>query len=984
MTMKTQAMKNARRHGSSVAVAVALGMASTVTLAAQLEEIEVIVVTGSHIGGAAETAALPVDVLRAEDIEKQGAPTVVELLKQLPSSGVVLGDTNQFAALSQGQEGTGSVNLRGLGASRTLVLLNGRRMAMNALSANGAVDTNLIPVAAISRVEVLKDGAAATYGSDAIGGVVNFITRRDFDGLDLAADYRYVDGSDGDYRASATWGWTTDRASVLFSAGYQHRSELMSTDRDWALRPNPENPQGGWSGSGNPGTFRRVTATGAALGTANVADPQCAALGSFAASAASCSWSYMKFDALAEEEDKFQVFSSLDYDVTENTGLHLEALYSNTDVPHQPLSPSYSLNNFPTGQTLNAGAPAVPFRYIVPCTNPGLQDMFIKNPAFAAAIGGEGCVNAAGAPAGSYTATALWRPFGESGNLVQGGDSQIDKRSHEGLRVSAGLDGSIGDSTSWDVSVTYMQNTGERFNYDITVNRLQLALAGLGGPNCTGNTPGMNGCQWLNPFSNAVERNVVTGEVNPQYNPAVRNTEQLNAWLQQPLDFEATTELMVVDAVLNGELPFALGGDKIGWALGAQYRDNGYETTVNDLANVQITPCIDSPSNPSATCLAAQGPFGFLSGYSPLDVDQQVWAVFGELNVPIVDTLNAQLAVRYEDYGGGVGSTTNPKLALRWQIIPQLALRGSVGTTFRGPTPMNLDPGSGTSLQAIAAANFASRAVDSYGNPNLKPETADTLNAGIITEIGGFRATLDYWQFKFEDPITAPPFNGIASNVVPTPGGLADCSAPMRDLVTFDGGNTCVQGVTTGANLLRVRVDTINGAPVETSGVDLDLGYTFDNVLGGTLDLSAYGSYILNYEVDALSYRGVPLVAAFDAVGYLNYDRGQNSLPELKASAFVNYEIGIQNFNVGVSYVSSYEDNRTALFATNPNGRTIEATTIWDLSYQLRLASKTTVSLTVDNVLDEDPAFARTELSYDSYVGNALGRTYRLGLRQQF
>ncbi|MBM4244684.1 MAG: TonB-dependent receptor [Deltaproteobacteria bacterium] len=284
----------------------------------------------------------------------------------------------------------------------------------------------------------------------------------------------------------------------------------------------------------------------------------------------------------------------------------------------------------------------------------------------------------------------------------------------------------------------------------------------------------------------------------------------------------------------------------------------------------------------------------------------------------------------------------------------------------------------------LCASSPPSRAVDSYGNPNLKPETADTLNAGIITEIGGFRATLDYWQFKFEDPITAPPFNGIASNVVPTPGGLADCSAPMRDLVTFDGGNTCVQGVTTGANLLRVRVDTINGAPVETSGVDPDLGYTFDNVLGGTLDLSAYGSYILNYEVGALSYRGVPLVAAFDAVGYLNYDRGQNSLPELKASAFVNYEIGIQNFSVGVSYVSSYEDNRTALFATNPNGQTIEATTIWDLSYQLRLASKTTVSLTVDDVLDEDPAFARTELSYDSYVGNALGRTYRLGLRRQF
>lgn len=980
---KSRLMTHALRHGS-VAVAVAMGMASTATIAAQVEEMEVIVVTGSHIEGAAENAALPVDVLRAEDIEKQGAPTVVELLKQLPSSGVVLGDTNQFAALSQGQEGTGSVNLRGLGANRTLVLLNGRRMAMNALSANGAVDTNLIPVSAISRVEVLKDGAAATYGSDAIGGVVNFITRSNFTGLDLGGDYKWVEGSEGDYRANINWGWSSDRIHLLVSAGYQHRSELMSTDRDWALRPFAENPQGGWSGSGNPGSFQRVSGTGAALNAANTPDPQCGVLGSVA-SATGCTWSYMKFDAIAEEENRYQLFSSLDVDLTDDTTLRFEALYSNSEVPNQPLSPSYSLNNFPTGTQLSANAPAVPFRYVIPCANPGLQDMFAKNPAFAAAIGGDGCLNATGAPAGSYTATTLWRPFAESGNLVQNGDSQIDKRSHEGFRLSAGLNGSLG-SAAWDVGVTYMQNTGNRFNYDITVNRLQLALAGFGGPNCTGTTPGANGCLWLNPFSNAIQRNVVTGEVNPQYNAGVSNGAPLNAWLQQPLDFEAETELTVVDAVLNGEMPFALGGDNIGWAVGAQYRDSGYKTSVNDLANTRVTPCIDSTISSSATCLAAQGPFGFLAGYTPIDVDQQVWALFGELNVPIIDTLNAQLAVRYEDYGSGVGSTTNPKLAVRWQVIPQLALRGSVGTTFRGPTPINLDTtGSGTSLQAIGAASFASRAVDSFGNANLDPETADTFNAGIVTEIGNFRATLDYWKFKFEDPITSPPFNGIASNVVPTNGGLANCSAPMRDLVTFDGGNSCVQGVTTGANLLRVRVDTINGAPVTTSGVDLELGYTFDNVFGGTLDLSASGSYVLEYKVGALFYRGIQLVAAYDAVGFLNYDRGQNSLPEVKAAAYANYAYDIHNFNLGVQYVSSYEDNRTALFTTtSPKGRTIDSTMIWDATYQLRLPSQTTVSVSVDNLFDEDPSFARTELSYDAYVGNALGRTFRLGLRKQF
>src|ERR1044071_9313823 len=149
-----------------------LASAVSTALAQQTSEVaEVVIVTGSYIRGTAEDAALPVDVISAEDLAKQGSPSTLEMIKGLSVSNGVLGDTNQFDSRAQGSEGSGSVNLRGLGPQRTLVLLNGHRMAMNpfAIAAAGAVDTNTIPAVAIGRVEVLKEGAAATYGSDAIG-----------------------------------------------------------------------------------------------------------------------------------------------------------------------------------------------------------------------------------------------------------------------------------------------------------------------------------------------------------------------------------------------------------------------------------------------------------------------------------------------------------------------------------------------------------------------------------------------------------------------------------------------------------------------------------------------------------------------------------------------------------------------------------------------------------------------------------------------
>ena len=184
-------MKNRRYFcgGSMLAVAFTLGMAASA--AAQTTrsatDVEEVVVTGSYIAGTPEDAALPVDVLSAQDLERQGSPTVVQLVKTITASQSALGESNRY----NGGAGTASINLRGFGASRTLTLMNGRRLAESPAAAfqGGGANLNFIPTAAIGRVEILKDGAAATYGSEAIGGVVNFITRRDLNGLEVEGEY---------------------------------------------------------------------------------------------------------------------------------------------------------------------------------------------------------------------------------------------------------------------------------------------------------------------------------------------------------------------------------------------------------------------------------------------------------------------------------------------------------------------------------------------------------------------------------------------------------------------------------------------------------------------------------------------------------------------------------------------------------------------------------------------------------------------------
>lgn len=918
---------------------------------------EVIIVTGSYIRGTAEDAALPVDVLTSDDLTKQGSPSMPDLIKSIPAVQGIMGESNQFGA---GQStGSSNVNLRGLGATRTLVLLNGRRIAANPAIGVG-VDTNLLPMAALGRIEVLKDGAAATYGSDAIGGVVNFITRENLEGLLIDGSYSYIDGGDGDYGANVAWGWKGGASSLLLAGGYRHRSEISTLERDWAVRDIADNPQGGWSGFGNPGTYVNPVTGG------RFVDPACATLGvptGVGTAAPGCQFQYIVFDNIAEKEDHYQAYAKYDLDIGDSTSFYVEALYAAHSVPEENSSPSYGPTQGATG-----GAPS----YVIPATNPGIQNLI-----------NTGAI----APVPALVASGLlWRPFATGGNQLTGEGKQ-DKRDFDSWRVSAGFNGVFGPDINWDTAVTYSETGSDIATPDILVSRLGLALSGLGGPNCTGTTPGQNGCQWLNPFSSSYAGNPMTGVANPYYVPGLENSSELVEWLYEDYAYESTNKLLVVDAVFSGEMGWALPGGAVGWALGAQYRDSNFVREVGDISDINVNPCAQTPITGTTACTAPganPGPNGALSFFGPLadlDLEQDVYAVFGELNLPITDSFQTQLAVRYEDYGGRVGSTTNPKLSMRWQVFDALALRGSVGTTFRAPPETLLAPGYTTTL-AFTAAVTGYRPYDTYGNPDLKPETADTFNVGFIVQAGGFSATVDYWKFKFEDSLDNEPGTSIVATVFPTgqPNRCADPAyAGLVARMTF------ANDVCSAANLLRTRATNINGPDVDVAGIDASASFTFQ-AGPGDMTLGIDGTYNLEFESEALLVEGVVIEAAGDRIGTRGTSSG--TLPEWKAAAYIDYGTDMHNIRWTTRYVDGVEDgitpSRAAIFATNPNGREVKEFVTSDLSYRLTLPSDLTIGASVFNVFDEDPPFARLDLSYDPFIGNPLGRYYKVSIGKRF
>lgn len=993
------------------------------------EEVEEVIVTGSYIRGTPEDAPNPVTVLSREDLFEQGSPTIVEIIKNLGISSGVDGETNQFQ--SNALEGAANVNLRGLGPGRTLTLFNGKRMPYSGVSVTQAgyqqfVNINQIPAVALARVELLRDGASAIYGTDAVSGVVNFITRSDFEGLEISANHRAVDGSDGWNELGVAFGHTFDNGNhLLIAGGYNTRDELPIAERDYALRPFAENPLGGWSGLGNPGRYLGVGA-----GT-TFRDPDCGNFSSITRGTDDdCRFQFTQYDNLIEEEERWQIYGEYEINFSDTNRLTFSVLAANTHIPEWKTSPSY-----PPASTFLAN--------IIPKTHPGFVQLV--NDVNAGRYSNLCSV----APQGAASAVRVWRDNpgdcagagrrqvdpnpdnedktervdareggfytvdGEVVGVTYGQDSgtptvgdplqlfigrvlgwgasgpAVGEREYDKIWVSADFEAVLANGVDMFAAVSFGRQKVSQQGYDLLANRLSWALRGFGGPQCsplqdpatrTDLISGVGGCLYYNPFSNGLlradrGRGAYVNADNPNYDPSLANAPELLDWMQQPTYSDFVTEL------LDASLVFAGTFAGHGWAAGASVRDDRLTTSYYGFNNALDFPCQNEFVRDASLCPNDSGVLAFLSPGVPVDVDETAGAVFGEIQWLLGDTLRIQTAVRYEQYEDS-GNSLDPKISVRFEPTDWLSLRASIGSSYKAPQLSQISLQNNTSLSFIGAIRTFKAVDTSVVVGGLDPESAQTGNFGLIVQKGGWFATLDYWTLTLKDPILTESFAEIISAVCPR--NVCDPDSPLANRLVLNGADlsasTEASVALTAGSLNRVRVFVINAESLETSGVDLTAKYTF--ALQTPVTIGVEWSRTLEYLLETRNLL-TGEIGSRDHVGQLNQQYGPvRSLPEdkirLTAAVDVPTAIGDFNFNFNYDYVAEYKDDRSGTVDIDEQG-----TLDFNVSYTPNDGA-TRLFFNVDNLTDESPPLASLEISYDPYTHSPLGRTYKFGIVHQF
>ena len=969
---------------AATAVAVEAGQTATVELrikpsALLLEELAV---TGTAVKNSPVSSTYAVAVTGRDEMAEQGAPQPVDFFKNLSASHGVIGERSSWYNANQAgtlSESIANVNLRGLGASRTLVLINSRRQTYVPARLIGGrfVDVNAIPAIALDRVEVLKEGASAIYGSDAVAGVANFLTRSDFEGFEVSGSHEYIAGA-GDSNVGAIWGGKIGAAHAIVAGEWRGRQALPVSERDYLLQPWHGGGQRlGWSSLGNPGTF----AVGApAPWTAAIHAPRCKQFGGFRESW-TCRFRYQQYEHLIEDMSHAHAFAEINGELGNGTEYHLEGLLAEAEIPEWYTTPSYP--PFPlTDTSIMEIAPTHPGREAF-CADYGAEegDLYYDE-----CQGGEN-----------------WyfngRPFGNSGpGRRLGRDSRT-------LRFAASANGDFssfgGRETNFDLGLSYSRTEGNYNVPGVYIERLFLGFRGFGGPDCgvgveadntslagmrlgplNGQVAGQGDCQYYNPFGNAIEFAEQIGaefatQANPDYRPELANSSELRHWLNQEVHMQSTADMLVADATLTGTWLENVAS----YAAGYQFRLLNASGEPSDESDVTINPC---PVMGDTNCSAEDrfGPYAFTNVHRPYDESQTVHRLFAEIPLSLGARFDTQLAANYEFHD--VASSFDPKFGWRYQLVESptrsLFLRGSVQTTFRTPSLDDVNESPLTTLEWINETG-AYQAVDRFGRRDLKPEQAFTYNAGfVLVAEAGFDATFDYWSYDFKDVIGSMPHGAIIALYADE----ANKEALKQFIVCPDGIGT---GTCAASELERVQVDVINWPGVKTSGIDLHLG-GYADAGTGEFSFGLDATYTLEYQTKALMFGNLVLQEETDAAGYLNFGNPiATSLPRLKGRVSAGYRWAGYRLVSFLNYISSYEDRGSMASATDEIRAlfgTIESFTTWDVSLLWDVSAGVHIALSGMNLLDVRPPLVNIEQAYDGFTHDPKGRRLKLAVSYNF
>ncbi|WP_315760518.1 TonB-dependent receptor domain-containing protein [Sphingomonas sp. Y38-1Y] len=1008
--------------GSTVAAAPAFGQAAPQTTETVTEQATTaspvtnpqdqpntgddIVITGSLIRNPNLVASNPVTVVGADEIDLRQTNTAEQLLRELPGVVPSIG-----SAVNNGNGGASFVDLRGLGTNRNLVLVDGVRLVPATLG--GVFDLNNIPVALVQRVDVLTGGASTTYGADAISGVVNFITRTDFAGIDLNLSNQISERGDGAiFRADLTVGanFADGRGNAVLSVGYQQADPVFQGDREIS-RSQVDSFSGalGGSGTSTPTRFSGVNPLGADSFTGGPAvqgTRQVNAAGTgFNSTAAFTPFNFNPDNIFQTPFERYNVYAAANYEISESVEVYNRAIFSKNSVS-TIIAPSgafgnevsISLNNpFLSAAQRNA--------FCAFDTNPGVG----YTPRFSQAV----CDAAA-------TATGPGDP-----NYRQVNNVQIFRRAVEaGPRISeytttffdyrAGVRGNIVGNIGYDLFGSYgeSENIQQISGYTLNSRVAQSLLVNRAADGTATCQNDANGCVPVNFFG-----------------PAGSITAEGVDFLTAASSSFVRTTLAQVRGTVSGDFgvtsPFA--SEAISFAVGGEYRKY--------------------TAQQGADSLAESGDLGGAGGATPsIRGGYDVYEAIGEVIVPLVadrpffHSLQVEGGIRYSSYtvdapGNPSYDTTTWKVAGAWEPAQGFKVRGNYSRAVRAPniselfSPVNttltnlsddpcanlndageLIPGrpipTGVlrdvclaqgapvgSIGQIAVPTSGQAQTTGGGNINLLPETSNSWSVGGVFQpsfLRGFSASVDYYHIEIDGAVSQPTPGDVINACfdalsVTNPACLAIRRNPQDGSLSGDPTTT-----------LGLPIGLSNLGKIKTDGIDLVVNYTRDFGFAG-LSLSFNGNWTNRNE-----FQATPTSENRDCVGIYSVNCG-SILPEFTWSqrttlTFDDVDVSLLWRHLDrVNYeFRGTEDEAYSGPITAPAGtydfNTIKPYDYFDLTMRFNATENFTFTFTVQNLFDKEPPLVGNTIGSTTYnSGNtypssydAIGRRFAAAARVRF
>ncbi len=964
----------ARSFHAIVLGVVALGLGNVVQ--AQVPDdasLEEVIVTGSRIARNEFSTPIPISVLDNEDIQIGAIETLDGLLQQHPAIQQVT--TARESGSGTDRSGVASVALRGLGVERTLTLLDGKRM-VSSRTGRSNVDLSTIPVEFIERIEIITGGASAIYGSDAMAGVVNIITKKDFEGVQLRARTETPEeGGEENYTVSLTMGsqFAEGRGHAMFSASFFDRQPLLSRERDWAVRALEVRNDGtvgpDFSSFTVGGRYDLLEADGTRIGNTGANGGRIVLTDGLTATRPFVEdihgYNTNEIASITTPITRYSFAGKGSYQMTDTVSISMDGYFTRTDTISNRSPENIQASEFFRNGTF--------MDYMLPLDHPFVPQSILD------------------------IAFTDFQSTDDMGNPIPGATDVIGidwrrrlteiprfiENTRETFRFGLALDGELTDTWDWNVGLNFGRTLQAQLVAGNTIKDNVVDALSIepdpGNPGefrCTDPQAVLRGCVPLNIFGE--------GSIS----------DEAGQWISDRSTFIGTIEQMTLSALVTGDL-MELPAGTLGLAAGLEYREDDSRTITDSLLRDQGTTFVAVPNNSGSTDVAEI----FAEVVVPLIADR-----------PFANYLGVDAAVRFADYSH-VGSVLSYKGGFEYAPHETLRFRGGVSRATRAPSIIEAfsvprttafavnDPCDGITAAdagvildncllnpAIAAEFAATGTFDgdiqqenrgfNLGNPNLIEEQADTVTIGLVYEpqfLPGFGMSVDWWDIDIEDAIVNTD-RDISLEVCYDSVGL---SSQECNLIFRDG----------GGQINRIDSEPRNESGFVTSGVDVYANYLWE-LNEGAVNFEVTWTHLL--EKDQLR-----IINTTTGEIDVDDDKGEVENPENRVQVQASYNRGPWRVSWLTNILGEVNTSNDAL-ADEDNEALIPFRKI-DTHYISRLNGSYTfgdddqyqIFAGVNNIFDEDPPLIPDNIDEEAdregaCVSNCsqydpVGRSYFIG-----